>query len=79
MARTTYATILYGLEDVSATEDGVFSSDDKQNFTNFSQLIDESSSLTPIQTCEPNLVVLDGTSKVLDTSRNTFGLNTFNI
>lgn len=67
MARTTYATILYGLEDVSATEDGIFSSDDKQSFTNFNQLIDESSSITPIQTCEPNIVVLDGTSKVLDT------------
>lgn len=67
MSRNTYATILYGLEDVSATEDGVFSSDNKQSFTNFNQLINESSSLTRIQTCEPNIVVLDGTSSVLDT------------
>lgn len=66
MSRSTYTTIMFGLEDTSANEDGVFTSTDYAPFSIFSQLFNESNKLTPIQTCEPNMTILDGTRQVLD-------------
>lgn len=66
MNRTTYATIMFGLEDVSATEDGVFESTDSQPFSIFKQLVNDSNKLTPVQTNEPNMAILDGTTAILN-------------
>lgn len=68
MSKNTYATIMFGLEDVSANEDGTFTSTDYAPFSIFSQLFNESNKLTQLQTCEPNMTILNGTRQVLDTT-----------
>lgn len=65
--RTTYAEIKFGLLDTTAATDGTTTSNGQQYFVELVQLEDEIPTITPIQTCEKNQTLLDGTFELIQT------------
>ena len=63
--RTTYAEIKFGLLDTTASKDGTTVSNGQQYFVELIDLQDEVKTITPIQTCEKNQTLLDGTYELI--------------
>ena len=63
--RTTYAEIKFGLIDTTAQSDGETVSNGQQYFVELIDLEDDARVSTPIQTCEKNQTLLDGTFELI--------------